>query len=151
MALCDENDINVFLAPNDIQVNAGDDVDEKNDAERIIRAYLAGRVDAVTMAGWTSPSLTPAIVRAIAGRMCAALRYRTRYAENTTEVNTYAKQLYDEAMALLNGVASGAIDIPDISGGATISTDQTLTRGNYYPNDEAPVEEQPKFTWQRVF
>lgn len=65
MALCDENDINVFLSPNGIQVNSGDDVDEKNDAERIIRAYLAGRIDAVTMAGWTTPSGTPAIVRAI--------------------------------------------------------------------------------------
>jgi len=139
MALVDDNDINVHLPTDKISAEEGDLLEEiKEDIERVIRGYLAGHVDALEMALWVDPDSTPTMIRAIGGRLGASFIYRKRYSEDSLEDPQYAQFKYNEAMAMLNGIINGDIELdPDDPSGVTLTLDM------FYPND--PNTDPPKF------
>ena len=139
MALIDDADVQVHLPVDKLKVEeVPDDLAKcKLDAERIVRGYLVGVIDSAVLATWTTPATTPETIRAIAGRLCAALIYRTRYSENSLRDPEFAQNKYQEAMDLLMGIVNGDIGIPDV----VIDTD--FTNQWFWPND---TTDPPKFT-----
>lgn len=140
MAFVNDADVQIHLPVDKLQVEeVPDDLARaKEDAERIIRGYLAGVVDSAVLALWIDPDSTPEIIRAIAGRLTAARLYRLRFSEQSLDDPEYAQNLYNEAMALLQGIISGQIDVPGVDEGTDF--DDTW----FEPNDAST--DQPKFT-----
>ena len=144
MAIVDDADVQIHLPVDKLKVEEIPDdlADAKEDAERIIRGYLAGVIDAAVLAIWTTPAATPSQVRAIAGRLCAAKIYRVRYSENSLTDPEYAQNLYNEAMTMLNDIIEGSIVIPGV--------DTTQFDDSYFePNDGST--DTPKFTMSGRF
>jgi len=145
MAIVDDNDINKFLPQDKLSAESSLLLEEtKEDAERIVTGNLAGYVDSTIMATWTTPDDTPGIIRAIGGRLCAAMIYRRSYSEDSLDDPTYAQTLYDQAMSLLNRIITGDLTIDD-----TIVPGIELTTDLFYPND--PNTDAPKFTMSSEF
>ena len=141
MALVDNSDIQVHLPTDKLDITEiPDDLDKvKVDVERIIRGYLAGVFTPATLAAWVSPSATPELIRAIGGRLAAALIYRTRYSEDTVDDPEFAQVKYADGMAMLNGIISGALTIEEI----TTDTATLLNPDFFWPNNSTA---DPKFT-----
>lgn len=140
MALVDDADIQIHLPIDKIRVeDIPDDLDKaKEDAERVIRGYLAGAIDAAIIATWITPALTPGEIRGIAGRLAAALIYRTRFSEQSLDDPEYAQNKYTEAMMMLQDIIAGNLILEDID----VGTDFDNTY--FFPN--AGATDQPKFT-----
>ena len=147
MPLVDDTDINVHLPEDKLTAEsaAGDLEAVKEDAERVIRGYLAGYISAAEMATWTTPGTTPGTIRAIGGRLCAAFIYRLRYSEDSLDDPEYAQNKYNEAMALIQGIINGTITVDGIDPSET----NALTTDMFYPND--PNTDPPKFSMSSVF
>lgn len=143
MPIVDDADVQIHLPVDKLRVEEiPDDLAKaKEDTDRIIRGYLAGVVPSATLASWTTPAATPSIIRAIAGRLCAALIYRTRYSEQSLDDPQFAQNKYNEALTMLQGVISGDITI---TGVATTQFDSTY----FLPNDDS---DDPKFTMSSQF
>jgi hypothetical protein len=122
VAFVDDADVQIHLPIDKLRVETiPDDKDDAyEDAERIIRGYLAGVFESATIASWISPETTPSQIRAVAGRFAAAKIYRVRYSENSLTDPEYAQVLYNEAMAMLNAIIAGDIlldDVEDVTSG----------------------------------
>lgn len=143
MPLIDDADVQIHLPVDKLKIEEiPDDLsDAKRDAERIVRGYLTGSVDALTLASWDTPDHTPDTIRAIAGRLCAALIYRVRYSEATTEYAEYAQMLYNEAMMMLQRIVDGTLDIPGV---LTPQFDNTYFEPNALSSD-------PKFAMDDIY
>ena len=78
---------------------------------RIVRGYLSPVVDGATLMSWDEPIATPDIVREAAAKLIAAQLYFTYAARTslTIDVRNFAQLLYDQAMAILNGIIAGTI------------------------------------------
>lgn len=135
----DDADVQVHLPVDKLKVESiPDDLAKcKLDTERVIRGYLADVIDTAVLASWITPDDTPEVIRAIGGRLCAALIYRTRYSENSLSDPQFAQRKYDEAMALLMGIINGEITLPDVVIGTDFSDEW------FEPNDNS---DPPKFT-----
>ena len=116
MALVDDADVQIHLPIDKLKVEEipDDRLDAYEDAERIIRGYLAGVFEAATLAAWTDPESTPSQIRAIAGRLAAAKIYRVRFSENSLTDPEYAQVLYNEAMSMLQMVIDGDLILDDV-------------------------------------
>lgn len=138
MAFVDDPDVQVHLPIDKIKIEEiPDDLAKcKEDAERIIRGFLAGVIDSTVLALWTTPAATPETIRAVAGRLTAALIYRTRFSEQSIDDPQFAQNKYDEAMGMLMKVVSGEIPLPGVD---TTQFDNTY----FWPND---TTDDPKFT-----
>ncbi len=140
MVLVSDPDIQVQLPADKLKLEAiPDDVAEvKTDTERIIRGYLAGVFEPATLASWTTPDNTPGQIRAIGGRLAAALIYRLRYSEDDLDDPEFAQVKYNEAMSMLRGVMDGSIILDGVT-----DTASSLTSAEFYPNntDEGPLFE----------
>lgn len=144
MPLVDDTDINIHLPQDKIQAETTENLDEiKDDAERVIRGYLAGHVVAAEMALWTTPGATPGVIRAIGGRLCASFIYRLRYSEDSLDDPQYAQVKYEQAMALLMGIVEGTVSLDDDPSTIDLTTDM------FYPNDSNT--DPPKFAMNSVF
>lgn len=146
MPLIEDADIQVHLPADKLKVEEIPEElpDVKSDAERIIRGHLAGVFSSAVLSGWTAPNTTPALIRAIAGRLAAALIYRTRYSEDDTGDPEFAQTKYAEAMALLMGVINGTLVLEEVT-----AESATQFNANYFwPNDTSDA---PKFTMDQVF
>lgn len=142
MPLVNDADVQIHLPVDKLKVEdvPDDRARAYEDAERIIRGYLAGVWDDPSpMVGWTDPDSTPPEIRAIAGRFAAAKIYRVRYSENSLEDPGYAQTLYNEAMQMLQGIIDGDITVTDV-------TDPGLQfdSGWFEPNDDSVLA--PIFT-----
>lgn len=142
MALCNDADVQIHLPVDKLNVEEVPDDKERayEDAERIVRGYLAGVVDAAELATWDigTPNTVPDIIRAIAGRLAAAEIYRVRYSEASLEDPMRGQVLYQQAMDMLNNIISGAIVLPGVDPGTQF--DNTY----FFPNDGET--DTPKFT-----
>ena len=145
MAFSNASDANVFLDGTTMVLVDGQIDNENTDAEMMIRAYLTNRVPAAVMATWTDATHTPELVRQIAGRFVAAICYRRAISGNDSAVDPYAAGLYNEAMAMLQGIIAGTINIPEVPPGTLLDT-RHLAQGMYYPNNNADVCPDPSST-----
>lgn len=147
MAIVADTDIQIHLPVDKLKVEELPDAlgDVKIDVERIIRGYLAGVIDSATMATWTTPTAVPAIIRAVGGRLGAALIYRLRYSEDSVDDPSYAQMKYNEGMRMLQDIISGAItieELPDDDTGA-------FSNEFFLPNND--TTDTPKFTMGAQF
>jgi len=146
VAIIDDADIQVQLPVDKLQVEEIPDdlIKVKEDTERIIRGYLAGVYTPATLASWTTPALTPDLIRAIGGRLAAALIYRTRYSEDSLDDPQFAQFKYNEAMRMLQGVIDGTLVLEDVPADSATQFSNEF----FYPTNEA---DDPKFTMDAVF
>jgi len=138
MSYIDDAEVQRFLPVDKLKVEdvPDDKGDIYDDAERIVRGYLNGVVDATVIALWVDKASTPELIRAIAGRFAAARIYRNRLGEQSYNDMGYPQVLYNEAMGFLNGIISGEL--------AVDGTPQTQFDNTYFePND---ASDPPKFT-----
>lgn len=103
---------------------------------RWIKAYLSRTVDQATMATWdiaTDPASVPDTIREIAGLLAASQVFLNATIETTTQIDDthYSMVLYNRAMALLNGIVSGAIIIPVIE-----TPDDGMSVLDFFPIDD---------------
>lgn len=140
MAIIDDADVQVQLPVDKLDIHeVPDDVESaKEDAERIVRGYLAGHIAASVLATWSDPESTPGTIRAIGGRLAAALVYRIRYSEDSLSDPEFAQVKYNEAMKMIEDIIAGTLIIDDVT--QSIDFDNTW----FEPNDGSTDE--PKFT-----
>jgi hypothetical protein len=102
---------------------------------RVIRGYLAAVVDTTTLMSWDTPEHTPDIVREIAAKLIAAQVYFHLAARQSMDIGNFnfAQRLYDEAMAMLQGIIDGTIPLPG-AGGET--TGPGMSDQDYFPIDD---------------
>lgn len=117
MAFVDDADVQIHLPYDKLRLEEiPDDVaDAKEYAERIVRGYLAGVYQPATLASWTTPATTPDQIRLVTGLFAAAKVYRLRYSEDSLDDPEYAQQMYNEAMAMINDIRSGAIEVEGVT------------------------------------
>lgn len=140
MPLASLEDINLHLPDDKIEVDLAQYVPLQLDAERIVRGYLAGYFTSSVLAGWTTPDLTPGLIRAIVSRFVAAFYYRERYSEDSLEDPGYAQNKYNEAMSMLKAILSGDMVIEEVVDDSPIGK---FTSEDFWPNDSTPG---PMFT-----
>lgn len=133
------DDINMHLPPGKAEIEDAEDDLLQVDAFRFIRSKLIGKFATTILALWIDPNSTPEIIRAIAGRLIASKWYAEIYAEDSDEDAKFAKTLYDEAIAMLMDILSGASIVIDPTTGEPYPTDTgQLTDASFYPNDDNP-------------
>jgi hypothetical protein len=147
MSLATLEDVNVFLGEDKIQALDADDDSSQLDAERIVKGKLSGIYSPVVLASWTTPPTTPQYIRAIAGRLVAALYYARAFSEEAVTVPAYAQKLYDEAMDMLCKVYDGIVVLPEVPIGDQPTSGGRLTGDDFLPNSDT----QPKFTMSEVW
>jgi hypothetical protein len=127
------NDINANLDGTIVNANAQNTSLIQVSVNRVVKGYLSRVVDNATMASWTSPDVTPDIVREAAAKLIASQLYynSTSRSSTTTGPNTFAQKLYDDGMALLNQIIEGEIIIPDVP----VTPIEGLTELDYFPVD----------------
>lgn len=141
MALADLSDVTTHLPTDKFpNLTSGDISGQLASAERVIKGWLVGIYDPATLASWVNPGATPELIREVAAKMTAALKYRTPAAsELDSEDSKFAQRLYNEAMETLRGIRDGSISLIDIGAGAVVSPSGSLSADSFYPNDAAPV------------
>jgi hypothetical protein len=142
------DDVNVFLADDKLQALDADDNASQLDAERIIKGKLSGTYSPVVLASWTTPVTTPEYIRAVAGRLIAALYYARAYSEETPAVPAYAQGLYDQAMAMLCKVVEGFVILPEVPTSEQPSIGGRLDSTDFLPNGDTIG---PVFTMTEVW
>jgi hypothetical protein len=102
---------------------------------RIIRAYL-GKLVGDGMNAWVSPDTTPATIRQIAGMLIAAQVYFNSAAPTSLLIDdvNYHQRLYDRAMAMLQGIIDGTIDIG--LGDVVVAPVDELSELDFFPTDD---------------
>lgn len=152
-------DANVHLSNSEIVFadNDPESLAAQNEAERIVRGQLSGYVDAATLTSWEfdpnvgNGSGTPDEIRHIAGKLAAAIRWRSLYAQNAvTADGTYGQKLYDEAWSELQYVKTGDMIIEGVvfTGGTS-----HLREGMFFPDDSTVGDRNNdvKFTMAKQF
>jgi len=122
--------------PNDL-------VTTKLDISRVIFGRLSGTFSPLTLASWADPTTTPETIRAIGGRLGAALMYRNRLAEDYPEDADYAQLKYREAMMMLEMIVSGEMVLPEVT--EEVNTGQRLSENHFTALPD------PKFTMDMEF
>lgn len=101
---------------------------------RVIRGYLSPVVDGTTLMSWDEPANAPEVIREIAAKFIAAQLYFVFAARTvvTIEQRNYAQILYDQAMAMLNGIIAGTI----LLGPTVPTTTASLELADGFPIDD---------------
>jgi hypothetical protein len=116
--------------------SSGDAAPQIESAGRIIRARLGSFIDATYMSTWIDTTSTPEFIQEIAAKLAAALQYRRRASEDVPDaVSAYAQQLYDEAMADLQCILDGDVEIVEVGLVTTGTGGSRLSELHFYPND----------------
>lgn len=138
--LADLEDIQKHLPNHKVDVGDSDTSDWQIEANRIVKSKLSGVFSPVTLHSWNSPANTPALIRSVAGELIAAYLYRSLYSEDEASVPEYAQTLYNEAIALLDGIREGSVvvlddnDEPIVTMSGGLIPDATWS----YPDGSAP-------------
>lgn len=142
------DDVNVFLPVDKLEALDADNDSAVLDSERIIKAKLSGTFSATTIASWVSPATTPETIRAICGRLVAALYYAKAFSAETPDVPTYAQNLYNDAMNMLECIKTGDIILPEVPTVDQPTTGGTFGAADFLPNASSPG---PFFTMSEVW
>lgn len=140
MAFASLNDVNTHLPADKAQANDTDIVDLGIDADRLIRARLAGIVEVDTILLWVDHNSTPEIIRTISGLLIAATFYANLVAEDEADGSAFAQGLYDRAIAMLNEIREGLLTIIGID---DVEIETSTIDASFWPND---TTQEPFFT-----
>lgn len=136
MALCSLEDINVHLPQDKLVADVANTSKEQLDAQRIIFSKLSNTYTPALLATWAAPSSTPETIRAIGGRLVAALVYARAFSSEVDRIPDYSQSMYDEAIFMLQQIVDGDITLPGLS--ETPITGGQFGADNFYPNSDAP-------------
>jgi hypothetical protein len=133
--LASVEDVNAYL---DEAVVKADDTNTELlqiSVARIVRGYLAGVVDNLTLASWSTPEDTPDIIRECASMLIASQLFFDKTILSTVEVDQrhYAQLLYDRAMAILQGLVDGTIVL---EGGGAVEPVGAMSSLDFFPIDD---------------
>lgn len=148
MSFVDLDDVNVFLPTDKLEALDADNDASVLDAERIIKAKLSGTFSAATIATWSTPAATPGTIRAICGRLVAALYYARAFSAETTEAPEYAQNLYNDAMNMLECIKTGDIILVEVPTAEQPTAGGQLGTADFLPNSSSPG---PFFTMTEVW
>lgn len=132
------DDINAELPSGEDQpvVVATDDNTEllQISVARIVRGNLSRLLDVATLVGWSVPTKTPELIRVAAAKLIAAQLYFNNTARTTPTIDrdSFAQKRYDEAMAIINGVIAGSLDLIDVT---TETPEDTMSTLDFFPVD----------------
>lgn len=107
------------------------------------------------VSGWITPGTTPSLIRKIISMLYVGWYYQRTYSEDAN-VNSYGLLLINQAEALIEGIVSGAIILPDAPPG----TDLGINQPAFYPTDSSstlqPTNDDPslgpaKFSMGRIW
>lgn len=140
MAFASLTDANTHLPADKAQILDAELPNLGIDADRLIRARLAGIVDTATIALWVSPATTPEIVRKVSGLLIAAKFYSTLVAEDEADGSAFAQDLYNQAIAILDGIRDGSIAVIGVD---SVEIDTNTIEGSFWPNN---TTQEPFFT-----
>lgn len=147
MSIVSDADIQVHLPADKFDIVLDDYPDDltkvKLDVERVVKGRLSGTFAPLTLADWSVAESTPELIRAIGGRLAAALLYSLRLAEDYPEQADYARRKYREGIDMLEGVAEGAYTLPEVT--EVVNTGRRLTQNNFVALPE------PKFAMDSEF
>lgn len=131
------DDINSNLDQNVVEVDDDNTGLIQISVSRVVRGFLNGAIDNVTLQTWRSPETTPEIIREAAGKLIAAQHYYNEISktESIIEPDSYAQKLYDRGMELLNGVLTGQYVILDPDTDVVIGTQDGLSILDSHPSD----------------
>lgn len=129
------DDINAHLDGSVIGADSNNTELVQISVARVIRGYLARIVNQVTLMSWSTPELTPDIIREIAGMLIASQLYFNEASRSVTSIddNNLAQRLYDRAMLMLQGIVDGSIVLPIVPAPVTTGT---MTIDDFFPIDE---------------
>jgi len=134
------DDVNAHLDGEVIEATADNTDLIQVSVARIIRGYLSRTVDQTTLMSWQTPDTTPDTIREVASMLIAAQLYFAQSARTSLLIDdtNFAQRLYDQAMALLNGIIAGDIAIVGGPGNGTPVADPVLglTDLDYNPVDD---------------
>jgi len=136
--MCTLDDVNAHLDGEVIEADADNTDLIQVSVARIIRGYLSSVVDQTTLMSWSTPDVTPDIIREIASMLIAAQLYFAQSARTSLliEDTNFAQRLYDQAIALLQRIVTGEIIIGTGGGGGTVEDPvAALTDSDYFPVD----------------
>jgi hypothetical protein len=116
------------------KLDLGDALD--GDLEILVSAQVMGMLSQrYTTTGWTSPELTPRLVRSIVAMQYTARFYMRTYSEDEG-VSEYGNKLLNDSQALIAAIIAGAVNIPEIP-----IEDTTVGQPVFYPNDASSALE----------
>lgn len=155
MTLATFSDANVHLDGKKIEfLNAEDAAPYAGAADDIVRGALFDRYGDV-VSDWDesgTPSETPGLVRRAAAFLMAHFKYASVYSEETQDPNSYAVRLRQEAMAILDGLAAGTLELIDYT---PPEGDSVVNQPSFWPDDTdvdfVSMESNVKFTMGREF
>lgn len=139
------SDIQTWPREDRIDVNSVNSEKAGIDADRLIRAQLAGVFTPIVITSWADPNSTPELIRAIAGRLTAAFLIRNLYSEEGNAVPEYATELYVEGVQMLAGIRSGNLTVVDAAGVPVSNTGNDISS---WPDD---TTDGPYFTMAQQF
>jgi hypothetical protein len=100
---------------------------------RVVRGFLSGVVPQEVTMAWIEPDLTPEPVREAAAKMIAAQLFMQRVTRTTALIDErhYAQVLYDQAMAILNGIKDGTILLEEV-----VVVGDSMSLFDFHPVDD---------------
>lgn len=100
---------------------------------RIVRGNLSTVIDNATLQSWANPDSTPEIIREAAAKLIAAQHYFNEISKTTPIIDpdSLAQKLYDQGMAILNGVIGGTIVIENI----ITTSSESMSVLDFHPSD----------------
>lgn len=140
MGFCSVDDINANLPSGDQTPQVVVEADDVNvellqiSVARVVRGYLSGTLSTATMASWDEPDHTPDVIREVAAKLIAAQLYFNQVSATSLNIEDrhYSQILYDQAMAMLNGIVAGTIIIEDVP----VETPNFMTVDDFFPVDD---------------
>lgn len=141
----DLEDIKAWLRDDMVRVSDANSKQPNIDAGRIIRARLSGVFAPAVLQSWDAPANTPELIRSVSGRLTAAYLYRSLMSSESDGISTYASQLWNEAMGILNDVRDGNTVVLDDTGTPIDSTGSNII--SFFPTNAQP----PLFSVNDVF
>lgn len=131
--LASKTDVQTWFTDDKVQIDDANIAKPLIEAQRLIRSQLIGTFTPTTILGWSSPDVTPEIVRGIAGRLAAAFLYRQLYSAEGMGVPPYAQELYAEALAMLVSIRDGQATVYDANMEPIAGTGGIIS---FWPNDQ---------------
>ena len=105
---------------------------------RVVRGYLSNTFSREVLMTWDTPANTPEIVRVIAAKLIASQHYFNQTAKTSLDIdpNSFAQKRYDEAMAILEGIAAGSIVVIPPTGGELVPDVTAVSELDFWPIDD---------------
>lgn len=147
MAVITASDIQQWLESSKFPINEVD-AELEASARELVFSTVSQVYDIAT---WADTATTPQLIRDAIGMIVASWIYDRSFSEDFPDGTGWATKLYDRAMALVNGIVTGDIDIGEVS---TVPVGESSPL--FYPtdttlNEDGVTVEQAYFRMGQVF